>query len=118
MSFVARHNKGSKFNIDTTGFQYMKPAELVEMNGEDAVYTVAGLYINTKGSFGDQPAVILPEAKAIVNLPSHMLEEVIEILGSQEDIDAINAGAVGLMFERYESKKYHRECLGVKWIDL
>lgn len=47
-----------------------------------------------------------------------MTEEVAEILGNSEDVEAINNGLVGIQFERYTSRKYNRECIGVNWVDL
>ena len=118
MSFATRHNKGTLFNVDTTGYEYAKPADLLKRMPEDTVYQIAGLFVNTKGKFGAAPVAIVPEFKLLVNLPSHMTEEVFEILGNASDVEAINNGLVGIQFERYTSRKYLRDCIGVNWVDL
>lgn len=118
MSFAKRHNRGSKFNIDTAGYNYKTCKELVDDQGLEKIYQIAALYINTKGKFDDHPVVVIPELKALLDLPPHMTEEVKEILSSEEDIDDINAGLVGIQLEEYVSKTHNRKCIGVKWMDL
>lgn len=118
MSFANRHNKERMFEVDTTGYTYVKPADLLSKWPEDTVYQIAGLFVNTKGKYGASPVAIVPEYQALVNLPSHMVDEVIDILQTPEDVEAIQNGLVGIQFERYTSRKYMRECIGVNWVDL
>lgn len=118
MSFAARFNKGSKFDIDTTGYTYKTMRELVLENGLEKVYQIAALYINTKGRFDDHPVAVIPELKVLMDMPSHMTETVREILADEAACDAINNGLVGIQLEEYKSKTYNRECIGIRWIDL
>lgn len=118
MSFAAKHNKGAKFSIDTTGFHYKKIGDVVNDNGMENTYTVAALFINTKGRYDDHPVAVLPQIEALVDLPSHMTEEVRQILADPDDCSAIEAGKVGIKFEKYTSKTYNRECLGCRWVDI
>lgn len=117
MSFASRHNKGSRFTVDTTGFSFARIAELYTQN-PDAVYRVAALYINTKGRFDDHPVAVLPDQKLLVDLPTHMTEETRAILANDEDCADIEAGRVGLKLEKYISKTYNREAIGCRWVDL
>ena len=116
MSFASRHNKGTIFNIDTTGFIFMNPENLFKSHGEGAVYQVDGLYINRKGKFEDHPVAIVSEHKYLVDFPPHMTDEVEDILKTQEDIDAIKNGEARFIIEPYTSKKYNRQCYGIKWV--
>ena len=118
MSFAAKYNRGSKFDIDTTGWKYKKISEVVDDNGLDQTYEVAALFINTKGRFDDHPVVALPQIEALVDLPSHMTSSVSEILSEPEAVADIKAGKVGIKFEKYVSKTYNRECLGCRWVDI
>lgn len=118
MSFASRFNRGSKFSIDTTGYDYKKMADVVNDNGLDNEYHVAAVYINTKGRFDDHPVAVLPEIQALVDLPSHMTETVRAILEDPEAIADIEAGKVGIKFENYHSKTYNRDCLGCRWVDM
>lgn len=118
MSFAARHNRGTRFDISIEGYTYKKPSEMVEESGLEKVYQIAGLFINTKGKFGEHPVAIVPDEKALVDLPAHMTDDVRAILESEEDCDAIRDGLVGIRFEIYKSKTYNRDCVGVRWIDL
>lgn len=118
MSFASKFNKGAKFSIDTAGFQYKKIGDVVNDNGMDNEYIVAALFINTKGKFDDHPVAVLPQIEALVDLPSHMTATVREILQDPDAIAAIEAGKVGIKFEKYTSKTYNRECLGCRWVDI
>ena len=118
MSFATRHNKGSKFTIDTTGFEYIKISDLVKEVGMDAVHRVAAVYINTKGKFEDHPVAVLPDLGKLVDLPPHMTEDVRTILADDADCADIEVGKVGLKFESYVSKRFNKECIGCRWVDI
>lgn len=118
MSFAERFNKGSKFDIDTTGYTYRTMKELVSDYGIEKIYQIAALYINTKGRFDDHPVAVIPELKCLLDMPSHMTETVKEILSEDAACEAINNGLVGIQLEEYTSKTYNRECIGIRWIDL
>lgn len=118
MTFASKYNKGAKFSIDTAGYSYKKISDVVNDNGLDQTYVVAALFVNTKGKFDDHPVAVLPQIEALVDLPSHMTESVREILQDAEAISEIEAGKVGIKFEKYTSKTYNRECLGCRWVDI
>lgn len=111
MSFANRYNKGSKFDIDTTGFNYVKLSALDP--GE--VYTLKGFYINTKGEYGATPVAILSDC--FVNLPAHLLPTVQDMLLSDETVADIKAGKCGFMQREYTDKKGNTR-VSVEWVDL
>ena len=115
MSFANKHNKGSKFTFDTSKLPYMERRLAFEQYGENAV-KVTAIYINTKSKFGDAPVVATENE--LINLPSYMLNECKEIIADQDDVDEINAGKVGIVFEEFEDKTFHKKCIGVRWVDL
>lgn len=117
-NFAAKHNKGSKFNIDTEGWtEYRDMKSLFKENGPDTVYPIHGFYINKKSQFGLAPVII--SDGYFVNCPQHMLDDVREILSDQEDIDAINAGAVGFKVREYLAKNYkNKKCYSAEFVDL
>ena len=116
MKLANRYNKARKFSVDTTGYEYRKLADLFMENGAGAVYTVRGIYINTKTKFNDAP--VIATDGFFVNLPSHMTETAREILGDNEFIDAINAGKIGFTVHEYTQKKYNRVCYGINFVDI
>lgn len=116
MSFASRHNKGTVFNIDTTGFVFQNAESLYKNNGDGAVYTVDGLYINRKGKFEDHPVAIVAEHKYLVDFPPHMTDDVEAMLKDSDDIEAIKNGEARFVIEPYTSKKYNRLCYGIKWV--
>jgi hypothetical protein len=116
-NFATRHNRGSLFNIDTTDYEYISPKDLFADN-PGTIFVVGGLYLNNRSKFGPSAVAILPEIHKMLNLPQHMTEEVVEILGNAEDVDDIRNGRVGITLEAYTSRKYNRDCIGVNWVDL
>jgi hypothetical protein len=98
---ITKFNKAAKvFNTELPpNSPYVSLKELYQNNGKDKVYDLCGMYINTKGKFGDQ-AVIYTD-KFYVNTPGHMLERCQEILHDQETIDDINAGRCGFTVYAY-----------------
>lgn len=119
MSFAQRHNKGGiDWKIDdlkTDSFQFWKREECFKEDPEK-IYRLRGIYINKKGKFGDHPVAILDDR--FMDLPDYLTEEVKSILTSQEDVEDIIAGKVGIKLEAFTDKNFGKECIGVKWIDL
>ena len=116
MGFAAKHNKGGiDWNVNTEGFEFVQRAKAYKEKA-DAVHTVKGLYINTKGNFGDHPVAICDGY--FIDLPENLLDDVKEILKSEEDIQAIKNGEVGFKIEEYQSEKFKKTCYGIRWVDL
>lgn len=118
MSFASKHNKGSKFNIDTEGWsEYRDLKSLYKEFDAETVYPLHGFYINRKSQFGLAPVII--SDGYFVNCPAHMLEEVNSILADAEDIAAINAGKVGFKIRTYQAKNYkNKTCYSVEFVDM
>ena len=117
MSFANKHNKGAiDWGIDTKDFEYFSLKDLYEKDPENTVYTLRGLFINTKNNseYGNSVVAILDDK--LVNLPSHMEEEVKETLKDVQDVADIKAGLVGFSIRTYESHK--KECYSPSWVDL
>ena len=93
MSFAAKHNKGSKFSVDTEGWSEYRDLKSLYKEDPEAVRPVYGFYINKKSQFGNAPVIICDGY--YVNCPKHMLDDVMDILQSAEDIADINDGKVG-----------------------
>lgn len=87
-------------------------------NGEkgENKYIVRGLYINTKGKFGEAPVAISEDFS--INLPSYLCDTVREMLLDKELVEAINAGKFGLEVYEYTPKDYNKTCYSVNWVDL
>lgn len=117
MSFANKHNKGSKFNIDTEGWSEYRDLKSLYKEDADAVRPVYGFYINRKSQYGDAPVII--SDGYFVNCPKHMLDEVKEILADPADVADINAEKVGFKVRTYEAKNYkNRKCYGIEFVDL
>ena len=119
MSFASRHNKGVRvFDIDLEGFEFINLETLYKDNKPDTVYTMDGVYINSKSEYGDHPVAIVAERSLLVDLPGHMTEDIREILRSDAEVEEIKAGNAKFVVESYKNKKYKNKiCYGIKWVD-
>ena len=114
--FASKYNKGGKFNINTSDFNYERIKDLYNNNGEEYGDPLTAIYINNKSKFGDSP--VFATDNFFVNIPEYMLDVSYEILADDESIDAINNGEVGFTIYTYTDKKFNKECFGVKFVDI
>lgn len=120
MSFASKHKKGGiQWGIDTKDFEYFKLQDLFEKDGENAAYQLCGVFVNSNKTekelkeYGASVVAIL--ADKLVNLPSHMEEEVREIMKDEEDIADIKAGNVWFRIRSYES--HGKTCYSPDWLE-
>lgn len=120
MSFANKHNKGGiDWNIDSIeGFVFKNLEELYKANGADYVYPVAGMYINKKSNYGPHGVIIDNVHEWLIDVPPHMNEEFIAIMGDPEDVEDIISGKVGIRIYTYIDDKFKKECYNIRWIDL
>lgn len=111
MSFANKHNSGSKFNIDTKGFPYVKLSEL----SLDKVYTLNGFFINSKGNFNPHPVFIVDGT--LIDMPEHLTSKCREIESDTQDILDITAGKVGFKVREYQDKKGITR-RSIEWVDI
>lgn len=108
-----------KFNRNSL-FEYKLPedSEFKKLSAldEGTTYTIHGLFVSTKGKFGDHPVAV--GDTFYIDLPKNTLEAVKEMLNDEEAVAAINAGLVGITPESYRSKTYDKDCVGVRWVDV
>lgn len=115
-TFASRHNKTS-FGIETKDFPFVKLSTLYndkKNGGGDVVRPVNGLWVH-KSQLGDSPVIIDAENKMLVNLPSHLSEEVRGILACEDDVQAIKDGKVGYTIYEYDS--HGKKCYSIHWVD-
>lgn len=116
MSFATKHNKGGvDWGIDTKDFEYFSLKDLFEKDPEGTEYVLKGCFINTKNNSEYGPSIVGILADKLVNLPSHMEEEVKAILKDDEDIADIKAGNAVFVIQKYKS--HGKDCYGVGWVD-
>lgn len=120
MSFASKHNKSTAnlfhFQQDE-GVPWTKLSELYShgYTSEEKAIVCLGLYINRSGRYEPYPVMLCQGYN--VNLPSHMVNDVEEILSSQEDIDAINNATVGAYVYEYTNKRGGKS-YGLRWVDI
>lgn len=119
--FSKKYNKHVEFDVNFDLVRWIKPAALYKADPK-AVYRVRYVGINTKGQFGPQPTVVVDNEGTLMglSLPQHCLDEVKEMLGDQEAVAAIKAGACGIRFYQYEYKRGSSKgtAYGVNWLDI
>lgn len=116
-SFASKYNK-TNFEIDTTGFKYVKLGDIFnskEEGGKDVVHNINGMYVH-KSQLGDSPVIIDVANKRLVNLPSHTADTVREILNDVEAVETIKAGKVGYTIYEYES--HSKKCYSISFVDM
>ena len=120
MSFASKHKKGGiDWGVDTRDFEYFSLQQLYEMNGEEEQYNLRGVFINSNKTekelkeYGPSVVGILPDR--LINLPSHMLEEVKEIMSDEEDIADLKNGNVFFTIRTYES--HGKTCYSPNWLE-
>ena len=116
MGFKAPNRNNKQFKqID---WEIDMPTEWVKLsdmwkNKPDAKakYQVCGLFISKDRGYGKSPVIITK--KHLVSLPQHLLDEVKEILDSDDNVEAIKNGEV--TFSIYEYKSHGKYCYSVTW---
>lgn len=117
MSIASKYNKGRNFTFQTPEtFEYKSLEELFKSQGAKAVYAVKALYINSKSVYGDSPVAVTDTC--IVNLPSHLLDVVSEMITDTELVEAVNNGRFGFSIYSYNSKNTNKTCYSVTWVDI
>lgn len=114
----------AKFNADVAKFVF-EPSdyftfktleELYKENGKDKVYTVRGMYINTKGIYGENPVIVCDDC--YVSLPKHLTPAVKEIRGDKQLVEDVNNGKVGFEIYEYFQPTYKKTCYSINWLDI
>ena len=118
MGFADRHSRGTRvFDIELEGFDFISLEDLYAVDNGKGEYTLSGFYINRKSQFGAHPVGILEENELLVDLPKHMTEDFEDMLADEQDLEDIKTGNARFRIVKYESKKYHKTCYGIRWID-
>lgn len=111
----------TKYNKVTPKYEYVIPegtqfATLKELYkvSPKATHEIKGFYINNKSKYGDSPVVITDTN--LVNLPSHKLEQVKEMMLDEELTNGINVGLYG--FTIYEYEKDNNKHYSINWVEI
>lgn len=114
MSLLSKYNKGSKFSYQAPkDSEFFKLKDLLERDGEGAIYPLKAMYINTKGNYGDHPVLITEHE--LVDCPSWLTSTVKDMLNDDELIKYINDGNVEFTIGQFDNSKGHG--YNVRWID-
>lgn len=110
MGFAKTHAHGAKFSINTEGFEFKKISEF-PLNTE---LTVRGALISKGGKYGDSASLILDNC--FMNVPSHIMDDVKELLADQDAIAQVEAGELAVSVYEYEDRNGATQ-RSIKWID-
>lgn len=123
MGLMSKFNLGNAFNdIDTKDFEYVSLEDIYNVQGLKPLQ-VNGVFINNKGKYGPSAVAISIETKKLINLPTHEVENVQDMLKDDVVIDAFKKGRVAIQTKPYtnaysgkgENKKEFYSCV---WVDL
>ena len=104
------------FDVDTKDYAFTSLGDLFKEYGDKKEYVLQGIYINTKSKFGSQPVAIIEGC--LVNLPSHLIDQVKTILDDPEQVEDIKNGVAGFTIYSYKNKKFGNDCYSVNFIDI
>ena len=111
----SKFNRGNKFNpINTEGYEYRKLEELYKEYGKDVQYPIRALYVN-KTKFGE--SAVATTDGYFINLPSHVVNDVKEIIADEDLVNRINEGLVSIEIYEYFSHKYNDVFYGIRWVE-
>lgn len=117
MSIAGKYNKVNKFTFQVPDdFKYKSLADLFNDNGEKHVYPVKAIYINKKSRYGDAPVIATDEC--LVNVPSHMLDTVKEMLEDEELVNAVNDDKFGFTIYPYNTGRAKGTFYSITWVDM
>ena len=116
MSFGSEFgNKGSLFNWHMPkDYPFRKLAELADDYGTDIVWPIKALYYNPTNRFG--PTAAIATEGCIVNVPTHRVEQVRNLINSPNAVAYINEGTAGFKIRLYENS-WHQMCYTVDFMD-
>lgn len=111
----SKFNRGSQFNpINTEGYEYRKLEELYKEYGKDVQYPIRALYVN-ETKFGE--SAVATTDGYFINLPSHVVGDVKEIIADEDLVNRINEGLVSIEIYEYFSHKYNSVFYGIRWVE-
>lgn len=105
MSVLKKYNSNNVKRFDfeqEKNVEYKKLSDLYNQNIREI--KINSLFINTKGKFGDSPVATADGFN--INLPSHLLETVKEMIEDEEIVALANKGELGIEIYQYDSKKW------------
>lgn len=114
MSILNKYNKGTAFEFTTpTHFEFTTLKELYTQGVTER--PLKSLFINTKSKFGDSPVAVTDSE--LVNLPSHLLDNVKEMIADDEVVTMVNDGRVSIEIYEYTSKNWGTN-YSVRFVEL
>lgn len=104
MSVLNKYNNNvNRFDfVQAKNVEYKKLSDLYEDNVKQL--KINSLFINTKGKFGESPVATADGFN--INLPTHLLETVKEMIQDEDVIELANQGNLGIEIYQYETKKW------------
>lgn len=115
MATIGDFNK-ALFDVDFEKLGWITMEDMYNADRDGTVYTLTGLFINTKSKYGPRPYVSTD--KYLVDLPQHRLQDIESMLTLPDIIQQVRDGKAGIMIRPYISKKYDKECFDVIFINL
>lgn len=99
--FTGKYSHGKKFKVDDSGFEFISLDDYVAKFNPDQPIKVLGMFVYA-GKYGDRACLVANGYK--INLPDHLTPDVKSILGTAEEIEAINEGKCGFKCSTYQDK--------------
>ena len=115
MSISKFNSKGITFKFQAPKtFTYYKLKDFPELIDTNKVNTIRGFFISTGGKYGE--GAVMVTDTCYINLPSHMINRVKQIINDPDTVQQINEGAAGFKIRSYDDN-YGKKSLTVDFVD-
>lgn len=110
MSFASEFEvKRSLFNWRMPkGYPYRKLEDLANDYGTDVIWPIKALYYNPNNCYG--PTAAIATAGCIINVPTHKVEHVRNLMNNPGAVAYINSGSAGFKIRLYEDNFQFMRC--------
>lgn len=117
---IVKFNHVSPFTFKApANFQYHSLRELAKTDADTGktgrTYLLRGLFINRTGQYGPQPVAVT--SQEYVNLPSHLLDDVADIMNDPEIVKDINDCKTGFQIREYTNRNGGKS-YSVSWVEV
>lgn len=109
--FAELNKSNYQWKVSGKDFPFKK---LSEFEAGD-IFTIRGLFINSKGKYKPHPVAILDDVK--VDLPEHLTEAVKQILDDPVKCEAVDNGKCGAEVYKYDSSQ-RKDCYSINFVDI
>lgn len=115
MSMFAKYKKYSNvdWGIETEGYKWVKPSEMPL----DENIKIYGFFVCPDNGYGESGAAIL-DGEKLLSIPTRYVEQIRDMLGDDEIVNATKGEKVGIKVTTFTSKKHKKPGYDIEFVEL